>query len=174
MAQTAKSPYRPSSRVGSHSVQPRKKAQAYTEVVNAAPVVSAYLKPECNIKQVNKYEIDNRLPPCVIVCSFFPPSVRMLQHLIKKAEESIKGIKSDQTVSIAGKKKMDVKNMTNSQSDQNIRKSKRFDDNGTEYINPTINLKDHPINIVLRNSNQFLSETFLRHGDKKPDLKKVQ
>jgi len=53
-------------------------------------------------------------------------------------------------------------------------KSQQFDEDGKEYINPTINLKDHPINVVLRNANSFLGETFLRHGDKKTDLKKVQ
>jgi hypothetical protein len=67
-----------------------------------------------------------------------------------------------------------LKPVTKSQSDKQIRRSSRYDENGNEYFNPTINLKDHPINVVLRNSNAFLAETFLRHGDKKADLKKVQ
>ena len=37
-----------------------------------------------------------------------------------------------------------------------------------------LNLKEHPINVVLRNANQFLNETFLKTSDRKIDMKKVQ
>jgi hypothetical protein len=36
-----------------------------------------------------------------------------------------------------------------------------------------MNLKDHPINTTLRNSNAFLYETFLKPGDKDADVKTV-
>ena len=72
------------------------------------------------------------------------------------------------------KKKVDVRrsnHMSQSHSDKTLIPPK-FE---TEtQINPTLNLKDHPINAVLRNSNAFLAETFLKSGDKKTDLKKVQ
>ena len=38
----------------------------------------------------------------------------------------------------------------------------------------SINLKDHPINVVLRRGNEFINETFLKSSDNKIDLKKVQ
>lgn len=52
-------------------------------------------------------------------------------------------------------------------------KPKTVDADGNAILNPTVNLKDHPINVVMRNANSFLYETFLRPGDKKPDIKKV-
>ena len=41
-------------------------------------------------------------------------------------------------------------------------------------INVTLNLKDHPINVVLKKANEFINETFLKPNDNKIDLKKVQ
>lgn len=40
-------------------------------------------------------------------------------------------------------------------------------------MDPTLNLKDHPINVVLRKANEFINETFLKPGDNKIDFKKV-
>lgn len=45
---------------------------------------------------------------------------------------------------------------------------------GQLHPDPVLDLKDHLINQVIRKSNEFLYETFLKPSDMKIDIKKVQ
>jgi hypothetical protein len=38
---------------------------------------------------------------------------------------------------------------------------------------PILPLHDHPINVLIRKANEFITETFLSPNDRKIDLKKV-